>query len=121
MIGDFTAEYHEPIPAQFSHDYNAVNIIHENPRHKRINNSSCIDLIITSSPNGFQTKSNFCTGLSDFHKLVITVLKTFFRKTAPKEIHYRDFDKFNRDDFKTDLRQQLAAIGITYENLEQEF
>ena len=51
----------------------------------------------------------------------MTVLKTSFRKTAPKEIQYRDFDKFNRDDFKTDLRQQLAAIGITYENLEQEF
>ena len=53
-----------------------------------MNNPSCINLIITNSPNGFQSSSStFCTGPSDFYKLVVTVLKTFFRKTAPKEIH----------------------------------
>ena len=40
-----------------------------------MNNPSCIDLVITNSPNSFQSTSTFCTGLSDFDKLVVTVLK----------------------------------------------
>ena len=55
-----------------------------------MNNPSCIDLIVTNSLNSLQKTSTFCTGLSNFHKLVVTVLKTSFRKTASKEIHYRD-------------------------------
>ena len=54
-----------------------------------MNNSSCIDLIITNSLNSFQSVPTLCTGLSHFHKLVAAVLKTSFRKTTPKEIHYR--------------------------------
>ena len=49
------------------------------------------------------------------------VLKTSFRKIAPKDIHYRDYDKFDADDFKTELRQNLAASSSNYENLEQAF
>ena len=47
---------------------------------RHMNNPSCIDLIITNSPNSFQNTSTFCTGLSDFHKLVVTILKMSFRK-----------------------------------------
>ena len=34
---------------------------------------SCIDLINTKSPISFQNTPTLCTGLSDFHKLVVTV------------------------------------------------
>ena len=90
LIGDFNAEESEPVLAQFLHNYNAVNIIYENTCYKSITNSSCIDLIITKSHNNFQSTSTFCKGLSDFHKLALIVLTTSFRKTAPKEIHYRN-------------------------------
>ena len=49
-----------------------------------MNNPSRIDFIITNNPNSFQNTSTFCTGLSDFHKLVVTVLKTSLRKTIKK-------------------------------------
>ena len=51
----------------------------------------------------------------------MTVLKTSFRKTGPKEIHYSDYCKFNADDFKTELKQNLATSSINYENFEQLF
>ena len=55
LIGDFNGEESEPVPAQFFHDYNAVNIIHENKSYKKsMNNPGCIDLIITNSPNSFK-------------------------------------------------------------------
>ena len=83
-----------------------------------MNNTSCTNLIIIISPNNFQNNLTFCTGLSDFHKLVMTVLQTFFRKTAPKEFHYRGYSKFNADDFKTELKKTLAASSTNYKNFE---
>ena len=40
---------------------------------------------------------------------------------APKEINYRDYKKFNADDFKTQLRQNLVTSSRNYENFEQAF
>ena len=42
-------------------------------------NSSCLDLILTNSPYSLQ---NFCvieTGLSDFHKLIVSIMGTTFQ------------------------------------------
>ena len=51
---------------------------------------------------------------SDFHKLVVTALQTSFRKTAPRELHYRDYNKSDADDFKTELKQDLATSSSNY-------
>ena len=50
---------------------------------KSILNPSCIDLFPTSSPSSFQNTKTVSTGLSDFHKLVLTVLKTSIVKKKP--------------------------------------
>ena len=64
LIGGFDAEASE----EFLHNYDAVNIIHENTCYKSMNNSRCIDstCIITNRPNSFKNTSAFCTVLSDF-------------------------------------------------------
>ena len=77
LIVDFNADKSEPVLVQFLRDYNAVNIIHENTCYKSMNNPSCIDLIITNSPNSFQSMSAFCKGLFDFHNL-----KDIFQKNC---------------------------------------
>ena len=46
-------------------------------------NPSPIDLIITNKHQSFQNTTSFSTGLSDFHKLVITSMKTTFPKVVP--------------------------------------
>ena len=43
----------------------------------------------------FQETNAFETGLSDFHKLVVTVMKTYFRKMKPKTIRYRSSKNFD--------------------------
>ena len=68
---------------------------------------SCIDLIITTSPNSLQNISTFCKGLSDFHKFIVTVLKTSFRKVAPNELHYRHYNIFNANNFKTEFEAKF--------------
>ena len=53
----------------------------------------------------------------DFDKLVVTVLRTLLKKMAPKELHHRDYNIFNADDFKTELKQNLATSSSNYKNI----
>ena len=66
---------------------------------KSEDNTSYIDLFITNSPNSFENTSAITTGLSDFHKMVTTVLKATFTKSKPKVITNRDFKLFNQETF----------------------
>ena len=76
------------------------------------NNPSCMDHILTNSPRSFlQTKTVF-TGLSDFHKLVLSVIKLHFCKAKAKEISYRNFRDFKEDNFNRDLQKRLSAQSV---------
>ena len=43
-----------------------------------------MDLILTNCPHSFQNSCVIETGLSDFHKMVVTVMKTTYRKLEPR-------------------------------------
>ena len=55
----------------------------------------------------------FETGLSDFHKLVVTVLKSTFPKSPPKVITYRSYKSFSNDLFRDDLNSLLSKENMT--------
>ena len=76
-----------------------------------MNNPSCIDLFLTNSAPSFQHTTTVTSGLSDFHKMVVTVTKTKFPKTQPKIVYYRDYKNFDLYAFRTDLRTQLSKIN----------
>ena len=83
---------------------------------------SCIDLYLTNGPLSFQNTSSVFIGLSDFHKLVLTVFKTTFVKSKPKELSYRDYKYFNHDCFEKDLRYALSTFEkISYQEFEKTF
>ena len=58
--------------------------------YKNADEPTCIDLILTNCPGSFQNSCFIETGLSDFHNIIITVVKPAYRKTEPKVINYRD-------------------------------
>ena len=60
---------------------------------KNSNNASCIDLFLTHTIRNFQESQGFETRLSDFHKLVVTVLKSTFPKSTPKITTYISYKK----------------------------
>ena len=66
---------------------------------------SCIDLISTNCPRSFQNSCIIETGLSDFHKLVVRVMKTTYKKSQPKIITYRNYKYLNNDGFREALLQ----------------
>ena len=48
------------------------------------------------------------TGISDFHKMCITVMKMYHSKQKPPIIHYCKFKDFNNDAFIKDLKTLLS-------------
>ena len=95
LIGDFSAEDSEPCLSEFVHDSNTENIIKEKTYFKSLINPSCIDLLLTNVPSSFQNTYAITAGLSDFHKMVISVMKMSFQNNSPKEFVYRDNKKFD--------------------------
>ena len=63
-------------------------------------------MIITNRPRRFCNSNTPETGLSDFHKLTVTVLKTFFKKQSPKVISYRNYKNISNDLFRNDLTNE---------------
>ena len=65
---------------------------------KILQNASCIDFILTNSPYSFKNSCVIETGLSYFHKMTVTVMKTTYEKLK-SIITNRDYKKFCNDKF----------------------
>ena len=76
------------------------NLVQEKTCFKNMQNPSCIDLLLTNNVYAFQQTTAICTGLSDCHKLVLTVLKTTVPRSPPKEITCRDYKQLDPSKFK---------------------
>ena len=111
LAGDFNVQESEPCMQDFLEEFNAKNLVKGNTCFKNINNPSCIDLFITNSCNSFQSTTTISTGLSDFHKMIATVLKTTFPKAKPKVILYRDFSKYDVSSFGSKFLIRISDKG----------
>ena len=100
LIGDFNAEDTEPCLSQFLNRYDSSNLVSEKTCFKSKDNPSCIDLFVTNSAASFQNTIALTTGLSDFHKMVITILKKSFKMKKPKAIRYRDYKNSTKMTFQ---------------------
>ena len=57
------------------------------------------------------------TGISDFHKMVITILKVFYKNQKPKIIQYRSYKNFNNQMFERELDSELLKIDLNNADL----
>ena len=122
LAGDFNTEETDDILEDFLFEHGAKNLVKEATCFKSLDNPSCIDLFLTNSPQSFQNTSTITTGLSDFHRMVVTVMKTTFPKGKPKTIYYRDYKKFNLQEFRRELRSELRkTVVLGYAHFEHIF
>ena len=73
-------------------------------------NPTGTDHIITNVPKRFMKSIVLETGISDHHKMIMTI----FRSTAKgkhKTVYYRCYKKFNLDQFQTELKEKLDEIS----------
>ena len=120
LAGDFNANEEEINMSNFMQLYDLKNLVKENTCFKSIENPSCVDLFLTNCCKSFQNTFATSTGISDFHKMTVTVLKTTFKKVKPKEIIYRAFRNFDRNIFTEDLESCLVNCQ-SIDELEKNF
>ena len=113
MLGDLNCEgIEEPMEA-FCTTYNLKNLINEPTCFKNMDNPSCIDLILTNKNRSFTSTKVIETGLSDHHKMTVTVLKSYFKKSKPETISYRSYKNVNVKEFRKDLQKQFTVDELT--------
>ena len=105
---DFNAEPADTVVSDFCEIYNLKNLIREKTCFKNPSNPSYIHLKITNRPKSFQNSMVIETGLSDIHKMCITVMKMYYSKQKPTIIHYHKFKDFNSYSFIKDLQTPLT-------------
>ena len=79
----------------FLYQHELKSLVKEKTCFKSISNPSCIDLFLTNNALSFQSTNTVSTRLSDFHKLVPTVLKTIIVKDKLREIQWRNYKYFD--------------------------
>ena len=121
LIIDFNAGESEPCLSQFLFEMNAKNIVKEPTCFKSLSNPNFIDLFITNSSSNFQNTKAISTGLSDFHKMIVSVLKHTFHRSELKELAYGDYKNFDRVIFKRELEDKLNQQINEYKHFEQIF
>ena len=112
LVGDFSSEINDKCMNDFCESYNLSSLIRESTCYKNPENPSRIDLFLMNSPNSFQNSGVVETGLSDFHRMIVTVMKTSFQRLPPKIRHYRDYSNYGNNTFHVSLFNELSNLSI---------
>ena len=119
IIGDLNSEMREPSLDEFCQTYNLESIVNKPTCFKNPKNPSCIDLMLPNKQERFLKAKIVETRLSDFHKMVVSVFKTNFKKQKPKIVTYRDYKHFDNEKFKESLITYLSTgKNISYDAFE---
>ena len=99
-LGDFNAGMEDSSIKIFCSNCNLTNMINKPTCHKNPDRPTCIDLILRKCLGSFQNFNVIETGLSDFHKMIVSVMKTFYRKIESRVvINYRHYNSFSNEGF----------------------
>ena len=106
--GDFNVDIEEILMKNFCNNYHLSNLIKQPTCYKNPEKLTCIDFILTNVPQRFQGSCAIGTGLSDFHRMILTVRKTSFKMLESKIISYRNYKNFSNESFRKSLLLKLA-------------
>ena len=108
VISDFNAKMTNNYMQEFCESYNITKLIKQRTWYKNLKNPTLTYHILTNHTKCFHLSSIYETGLFDFDKLTLTVLKVSQTKHKPKIIKYRDFNHCNNGPFRSDPLQELS-------------
>ena len=109
LARDFNMEVSQPTFKDFLSDHQLKSLVNEPTCYKNDINPSCIDLFLTNNTRCFQNTSTISTGLSDFHKMIVTVMKLTVPKEDPKIIEYREYKHFDQGTFDRELSEKINS------------
>jgi len=117
ILGDININSFDKSASKFRHlgtfcdTYGMTNLVKE-PTCFQSETPTSIDVILTNKPRSFMHTKSIVNGLSDFHSLIMTMLKAQVSKLDPVQINYRNFKDFDEIAFKLELSQSLNAIDF---------
>ena len=111
IIGDFNVDINNNSMKEFCELYDLKNLIKEPTCFKSNENPSCIDLMLTNRYRSFCNSCVIETGLSDFHRMTVTVLKISFKRLEPNIISYRNYQSFCNDSFREVFVSEIQKSG----------
>ena len=112
LMGDFNVGFTEANMTAFCNEYKLKALNKEPTCFINYISPSCIDLFVTNCRKGFESTLTIETGLSDFHKIIVTVLKVKHGKILPKIMQYRDCKKFDSKRFFENLQVSLSHLDM---------
>ena len=122
LLGDWNSAVTEKEMKEFCDIYNLENLIKDPTCYKSAENPSSIDIMLTNKRLSFQNSRTIETGLSDFHKMTVTVMKRYFKKKEPITITYRDLKSFDGLKFREEIKNQLEKIeNLTIDDFKNIF
>ena len=107
LLGDFNSCMEDSPMKTFRENYKLRNRIKEPSCFKNPENPTCIDLILTNKLLSFKNTYVIETGLPDFHKVIVAVMKMHFPKMKPKVVSYWKYKDFHNETFLDSLRHEL--------------
>ena len=110
LLGDFNSTMAEKDMDDFCQIYNFENLIKGPTCFKNPSNPSSIDVMLTNKKSSFQNSITLESGLSDCHRMTITVLKRYFKKAEPITVNYRDYKTFDGIKFRNEVKRRLENI-----------
>ena len=90
-----------------------------NPTCCKGDQGTLLDVFLTNRPTKFYKSTSVETGFSDFHHIIITVMKSSNHKPSPKYLTSRSYKIFDETKFLHDLNNDLATVDITLSDYEK--
>ena len=121
-IGHFSSEISERSMHDFCNVYNLESLSNTLTCFKNPENPSCVDFLLKNSKNNFDEAVVLESGISDFHKLVVSLLKSYFKKEDPKLIIHRDYKYFDNKMFSNELENEhskIRSLTLNYGSYKQ--
>ena len=101
FLGDFNAGMEDSSIKIFCSNNNLTSMIIKPTCYENPDKPTCIDLILTNCPGSFKNSCVIETGLSDFHTMIVTVMKTSYWKIEPRVIKEPGINKgFSNEGFR---------------------
>ena len=113
LIGDFNVSIDDPHMESFLDSYRFKILVKDPTCFKNPKSPSYIDLILKNNRCSFQSSWVIqTTGLSDLHKMIVSVIKATFQKPKPRIVQYIDYTQFSNYNFRKKLLENLCLEKI---------
>ena len=117
LLGDFNCEIDKSSMPDFCKNLDLKPQINAPTCYKNPENPKCIDHILTNRPERFQkTAYTLVTGISDFHKMALAILKKEFQKLPPKTVKYRCYRTFDEEAYHNYIKDVFRNEELDFES-----